>query len=211
MTVYTKLINIQAELKAPKSQRNSHMGYKYRNAEDILEAVKPLLLKHKATLFISDDIVFVEGRYYVKAVATFIDIETGESVQASALAREEDMKKGLDSSQVTGSTSSYARKYALNGLFLIDDTKDSDYSGSSDEDESNKPTYTNNNSDLSYGDKTRDIILTDKQLNYLNSLCAKKNTNKEKAIMAYNQKFNKNISLTNLTREDFDTLLSLLK
>ena len=126
MSVYTKLLNVQSELKAPKSQYNSFGGYKYRSCEDILEALKPILNKNKATIIISDDILFVEGRYYIKATVKFIDIENGETIENSALAREEESKKGMDSSQITGSVSSYARKYALNGMFAIDDTKDSD-------------------------------------------------------------------------------------
>ena len=126
MSVYTKLLNVQLELKAPKSQYNSFGEYKYRSCEDILEALKPILNKNKATVIISDDILFVEGRHYIKATVKFIDTENGEMVENSALAREDEVKKGMDSSQITGSVSSYARKYALNGMFAIDDTKDSD-------------------------------------------------------------------------------------
>lgn len=119
------LKHIQNELKAPKNQTNTFGGYKYRSAEDILEAVKPLLYKYNCTLTISDDIVEVGGRIYVKATATLKD---GSAVEtATAFAREPETKKDMDDAQVTGSTSSYARKYALNGLFAIDDTKDADY------------------------------------------------------------------------------------
>lgn len=130
MTIYEKLLNVQTELKAPKGQYNAFGKYKYRNCEDILEAVKPLLKKHKCTVFLHDDIVLVDSdnvaRFYIKATACFVDIESGEQVEATAFAREEETKKGMDGSQVTGASSSYARKYALNGLFAIDDTKDSD-------------------------------------------------------------------------------------
>ena len=126
MNVYEKLIKVQAELKAPKSKFNSFGKYKYRSLEDILEGVKPLLEKNKASLVIADSIEQVGDRYYLKATATFIDTENGESVSNSALARESADKKGQDDSQITGTASSYARKYALNGLFLIDDTKDAD-------------------------------------------------------------------------------------
>lgn len=126
MGVNEKLLLVQIELKAPKNAYNSFGKYKYRSCEDILEAVKPVLNKYKATLTVSDDIVLIGDRYYVKARARFVDIETGDSIENVAFARESDEKKGMDSSQVTGATSSYARKYALNGLFLIDDTKDSD-------------------------------------------------------------------------------------
>lgn len=127
MSVYEKLIAVQSELKAPKNQRNSFGNYNYRSCEDILEALKPVLAKHKATVFISDNPSVRENLWtYIEATATFVDIESGESVRVTAYAREAEMKKGMDVSQVTGSASSYARKYALNGLFLIDDTKDAD-------------------------------------------------------------------------------------
>ena len=132
MSVYKKLIEVQTKLKAPKSQYNSFGKYSYRNCEDILEALKPILKEVGATIIISDEVVPVNERYYVKATVKFIDTETGEVVEASANAREEDGKKGMDSSQLTGSTSSYARKYALNGLFAIDDTKDSDFTNTHD-------------------------------------------------------------------------------
>lgn len=120
-----ELITIQSELKAPKSQFNKFGGYKYRKAEDILEAVKPLLNKQKCTLTITDDIVMVGNRIYVKATAT-IKNEKGEFETTTGWAREEETKKDMDGSQITGASSSYARKYALNGLFAIDDNADSD-------------------------------------------------------------------------------------
>jgi hypothetical protein len=120
-----ELIAIQSELKAPKSQFNKFGGYKYRKAEDILEAVKPLLNKQKCTLTITDDILMVGNRIYVKATAT-IKNEKGECETTTGWAREEETKKGMDGSQITGASSSYARKYALNGLFAIDDNADSD-------------------------------------------------------------------------------------
>ena len=116
------LHDIQANLKAPKGQFNKFGGYKYRNCEDILSAVKPLL--DGATLVISDEIVMIGDRVYVKATATLSDGKV--SVSTTAFAREPLAKKGMDESQVTGAASSYARKYALNGLFAIDDTKDAD-------------------------------------------------------------------------------------
>lgn len=118
------LIEIQKELKAPKSHRNNFGNYNYRSCEDILEAVKPLCMAHSAMLTITDEIVQVGDRYYVKATATITDDKS--SISVSAYAREADTKKGMDESQITGTASSYARKYALNGLFLIDDTKDAD-------------------------------------------------------------------------------------
>lgn len=126
MSIYPKLLLIQAELKAPKSQYNSFGKYNYRNCEDILEALKPLMTKYGATVLLDDEIININNRFYVKATAHFIDTESGEQITTSAFAREEENKKGMDGSQVTGASSSYARKYALNGLFCIDDTKDSD-------------------------------------------------------------------------------------
>ena len=127
MTVYKKLFEVQQELKAPKNQRNTFGNYNYRSAEDILEALKPVLKNHNATVFISDKIVVKENFWtYAEATATFVDIETGDFVSSNGYAREEETKKGMDPSQITGSASSYARKYALNGLFLIDDSVDPD-------------------------------------------------------------------------------------
>ena len=124
--VYMKLVEVQSKLKAPKSQFNKFGNYAYRNCEDILEALKPLLSEVKAIVNISDDVVLVGERYYIRATATFVDVETGEAVSNNAYAREELAKKGMDGSQITGTASSYARKYALNGLLDIDDTKDAD-------------------------------------------------------------------------------------
>lgn len=124
--IYAKLSYIQTNLKAPKNLYNKFGGYKYRNAEGILEAVKPYLAKTNTSCIMEDKIVMIGERYYVKATATLIDNETGMLVMTSAYAREAENKKGMDESQVTGATSSYARKYALNGLFALDDTKDAD-------------------------------------------------------------------------------------
>lgn len=122
-----RLLSIQSELNAPKNLYNKFGGYAYRSCEAILESVKPLLLKNNLTLTIKDELVNIGDRYYVKAVATLLDAETGNIVaETTAFAREEETKKGCDQSQITGASSSYARKYALNGLFLIDDAKDSD-------------------------------------------------------------------------------------
>ncbi len=124
MDLFNKLTLIQNELKAPKNQYNKFGKYNYRNCEDILEAVKPLLAKHDATLIVTDSIQEIGGRFYVHAAAR---LSSGEDIiTANGYARECDSKKGMDDAQLTGSCSSYARKYALNGLFLIDDTKDAD-------------------------------------------------------------------------------------
>lgn len=136
-----ELIAIQSELKAPKSQFNKFGGYKYRKAEDILEAVKPLLAKQKCTLIITDDVVLIGNRIYVKATAT-IKNEKGECETTNGWAREEETKKGMDGSQITGASSSYARKYALNGLFAIDDNADSDTTNDGQNQEAQQQTQT---------------------------------------------------------------------
>ena len=122
--IFGVLQAIQSELVAPKGQYNSFGKYNYRSAEDILEALKPILKKHNAAITLSDEIVYIEGRYYVEASVTLY--AEGEAIGAKASAREEETKKGMDGSQITGTASSYARKYALNGLFAIDDNKDPD-------------------------------------------------------------------------------------
>ena len=126
MNVYEKLMAVQTKLRAPKGQYNQFGHYSYRSCEDILEALKPLLAEVGAIVNISDEVKLIGDRFYVEATAMFLDCETGDSVVARASAREDETKKGMDLAQVTGSVSSYARKYALNGLFAIDDNKDSD-------------------------------------------------------------------------------------
>lgn len=128
MTISEKLAAIQAELKAPKNQRNNFGGYNYRSCEDILEAVKPLLAKYEATIVLSDEIVQLGERYYIKATATFASAKNDDTpaISNTAFAREAETKKGMDEAQITGTASSYSRKYALNGLLLIDDAKDAD-------------------------------------------------------------------------------------
>lgn len=121
-----RVLLVQSELNAPKNQYNKFGGYAYRNCEDIYNAVKPLLKKYLLSLVITDDVVVIGDRFYIKATATVFDTLSTEMLKNVSFAREELTKKGMDSSQVTGASSSYARKYALNGLFLIDDVKDSD-------------------------------------------------------------------------------------
>lgn len=145
MNIYEKLSNIQQELKAPKNQYNNFGGYSYRSCEDILEAVKPLLKEYKCVLQLEDHLENIGNRYYIKAFARLIDVEKPylEDEEIScvnqivniAYAREEENKKGMDGSQITGASSSYARKYALNGLFLIDDVKDSDTTNTGDKED----------------------------------------------------------------------------
>ena len=137
--VYQKLNAIQTALKAPKSQYNEFGKYKYRKAEDILESVKPLLAQHGCTITCSDELILVGSRYYIKATVTLTDMESGQAVSTTAWAREEEDKKGMDGSQITGASSSYARKYALNGLLCIDDTADSDTTNVGDSKPTAKP------------------------------------------------------------------------
>lgn len=140
MSVYEKLNAIQTELKANKNQYNTFGNYYYRSLEDIQEALKPLLKKHKCCVVLSDDITLVGDRFYNKSTAKIIDIETGEAVEANAMAREPSERKGMDSSQITVSTSSYSRKSAMNGLFAIDDNRDPDTTTK--DEEPNKKTET---------------------------------------------------------------------
>uniref|UniRef100_UPI004028BBCB ERF family protein n=1 Tax=Alloprevotella sp. TaxID=1872471 RepID=UPI004028BBCB len=121
-----RVVIVQKELKAPKSQYNSFGKYRYRNAEDILNSVKPLLAVNDLILTLSDELIALGSRIYVKATATLQDCNTANAISVDAYAREDEVRKGMDGSQITGAASSYARKYALNGLFLIDDTKDAD-------------------------------------------------------------------------------------
>ena len=183
MSIYTKLMNVQNELKVPKNNTNTFGNYKFRNAEDILEALKPLLKKYNATVIITDDVVTTGDRYYIKATVKFIDTETGETIETSALAREEENKKGMDSSQITGSTSSYARKYALNGLFAIDDTKDSDTTNKHLKDE---PT------------------LSDAQIKRLYTISSKAGYSADKVKNMIKQKYNKEIKQMN--RSEYDNV-----
>ncbi len=192
-SVYLKLVEVQSKLKSPKSQFNKFGNYAYRNCEDILEALKPLLAEVKAVVNISDEVVLVGERYYIKATVKFIDAETGDVVEASAMAREEESKKGMDSSQLTGSTSSYARKYALNGLFAIDDTKDSDTTNTHGKEDS----------------KSNVITLTDKQLNRMYAIAKLGGYDKIKVDKLINQKYNKNAN--EMTKAEYDNVVEGLQ
>lgn len=139
MNVREKLQHVQGNLKAPKGQKNTFGNYNYRNCEDILEAVKPLLAEVRAVIVVGDELQQVGDRYYIKATAKFLDCDGEAYISNTAYAREEESKKGMDASQITGSTSSYARKYALNGLLAIDDTKDSDATNQHGKDDIQKP------------------------------------------------------------------------
>jgi len=126
MSIYLKLASIQKNLVAPKGQYNDYGGYNYRSCEDILKALKPLCDEERCVLFINNTIESMNGKNYIGATVTLVDTETGEQISSTAHAREADTRKGMDDSQITGSSSSYARKYALAGLFCIDNEKDAD-------------------------------------------------------------------------------------
>lgn len=202
--VYEKLMNIQNELKAPKSQYNEFGKYHYRSCEDILESLKPVLAKHQAAVTISDEIVLIGDRYYVKATAALIDVEKGDKVEVSAYAREDVQKKGMDVSQLTGSTSSYARKYALNGLFAIDDTKDSDATNKHGQE---KKQNTQKQADESK--KDINSLATDKQIKAIYALLKNKNYSEESLKNYINNAYNKD-SVTELTKQEASDVIQIL-
>ena len=188
--IVEKLSAIQVELKAPKGQYNSFGKYNYRSCEDILEGVKPLLDKYRVALTLNDEIVLIGDRYYVKATATLYDRE--QTLSATAYAREEETKKGMDSAQLTGSTSSYARKYALNGLFSIDDTKDSDATN----DDSKTPSKASGK-------------VSEKQIKRLIAIAIKKGYNAEQLSGMVYKKYQK--ATNDLTKEEYDVIVSGLE
>lgn len=177
MGIVEKLMRIQTEIKAPKKLYNSFGKYNYRNVESICEAVKPYLTREKVLLTLSDEIIEIGGRVYVKATAQLGDTETQEIYKVSAYARESAEKKGMDESQITGTASSYARKYALNGLFLLDDTKDAD----SDE-------YHNQTSESKSGNKTEQKpsdYISEEEFQVITKLVRQKNVNEQKLMEQY--------------------------
>ena len=185
MNIYEKLLAVQTKLKAPKNRRNSFGKYNYRSCEDILEAVKPLLAEVKASVFIQDMITEIAGRVYIEAQAYFTDIEkpTEPPICVTAYAREPLDKKGMDESQITGTASSYARKYALNGLFLIDDVKDPDSDEYKTEtEEKAKASAKKGKSDTS----ALDAYVNAGQLETLNMLLRKAEITEEKFCGVYN-------------------------
>ena len=194
--IYKKLMLVQSKLKAPKNQYNSFGKYSYRSCEDILEGLKPLLNEVEAIITLNDEVVNIGERFYIKAIATFIDIATGEKVEVSALAREYETKKGMDLAQVTGSVSSYARKYALNGLFAIDDTKDSDSTNKHDKDKSSNVT------NLNTENKWTNAKLTDSQIKRLYAIAYKKGIAADKVKEQVLKKFNKDVK--DLTKTEYD-------
>lgn len=203
LNVYEKLSRIQAEMKAPKNLYNNFGGYHYRNAEGICEAFKKYESIYGVMLKISDSLDEIAGRVYIKATAEFIDCETGDKVSTSALAREPEDKKGMDSSQITGTASSYARKYALNGLLLLDDTKDAD----SDEyhEETTKKASKADYSKPNYPNVVYKALATEPQKNLIKELCEKHSVDLEEWLKK------KNATFETLTMEQAGNMLNQLK
>lgn len=200
MSIKQKLLAIQQELKVPKKNRNTFGDYMYRNCEDILEEVKPLCAKHNAVLTIQDDVILVGDRYYIRATAILRDVDIDESILSTALAREELEKKKYDASQLTGSASSYARKYALNGLLAIDDTKDPDNTNNgTDGKQENK-----NDKTLPKPQKTEELKLTRKQ-RIMKTINGTGITPED--IAAKLKSIYGNISVDNLSEEDYQDFL----
>jgi hypothetical protein len=191
-SIYKKLLDVQTELKAPKGQFNKFGNYSYRSCEDILESLKPLLKQVKATVVLTDEIKLVGDRYYIEATCKFIDIETGDVLENTSLAREDENKKGMDLAQVTGSCSSYARKYALNGMFCIDDVKDADATNNGKED--------NNKSHSQVDASARK--LSDKQLARLYAIANKAGADKDLVKQQVFKKFGKEVK--DLTKPEYD-------
>jgi hypothetical protein len=189
--VYEKLLQIQSKLKVPKGQYNEFGKYKYRSCEDILEALKPLLAEVKAAVILNDEIVQVGERIYIKATASFIDIEDKQTITTTAYAREEETKKGMDGSQITGASSSYARKYALNGLFAIDDNKDSDATNNQG-DSTDKPNTSNKSN----------AELSEAQVKRLFAIAYSAGINKEKVEKQVKGSFKKDVK--DLNRSEYD-------
>lgn len=181
MSIQEKLMRIQTEIKAPKNLYNSFGKYKYRNAEGICEAVKHFLQKEKCALTLDDDIVEVGGRVYVKAIATLKDCETDEFIEVKAFARESFEKKGMDDSQITGTASSYARKYALNGLLLLDDTKDED----SEECKTYKEEKVKAEEDAKKTEEVGNMKIAEVKQNILRQKCAEEGVDVAKLLKLY--------------------------
>lgn len=201
MNIYEKLTEVQNELKAPKSRYNSFGKYNYRSCEDILEAVKPLLKSKKLAMTVKDEVYSVGDRFYIMAVVTVFDCESEEKITTTAYAREDSEKKGMDGSQITGSSSSYARKYALNGMFAIDDTKDADSWNTHGKDKSSEKKEEQKEQKVDYA--------TDEQIGKINYMC---NANPEfkEALPKALKKYGVN-NVVQLTKEQAEELIERLK
>ena len=196
MKIYEQLANVQHELKCNKSLYNSFGKYSYRSTELIMEAVKPLLFSNDLCLIITDSVELIGDRFYIKATATVYNKE-GEQISTTAYAREEEGKKGMDASQVTGSTSSYARKYALNGLLAIDDTKDADATNTHGVTSDSKATSTNSKAN----NTTSTYKLTEGQIKRLYAIGYKKGYSREYMNKLVNTKYKK--SVEDLSKEEY--------
>lgn len=211
MTIYEKLAKIQSTLKAPKNQYNAFGKYKYRNCEDILEAVKPLLAEVKAVVIIGDELELIGSRFYVKATARFIDCETDAQITNTAYAREEDTKKDMDGSQITGASSSYARKYALNGLFCIDDTKDADATnGMSDQETSQNGKGGQKQSNQQRDPRDMQQAMTEQHYNILIRACDNAQMDSGKAEAFWKERY-KVKSLADIPDSQFEFMLTSMK
>ena len=216
MSIYKKLLNIQTELKAPKGQYNNFGKYSYRSCEDILEALKPLINKNSVALIVGDEIVQIGERYYIKATAKLIDVETNEEIINTAYAREEESKKGMDGSQVTGASSSYARKYALNGFFGIDDNKDSDTTNdggnaNKSKNSSNANNGTNNgNTNNTNNNNRNSAFVTEKQIKRLYAI-ANECEFPIKRIKDGCKKLYGKDHLNEMTTVEYDNLIKMVK
>ena len=194
MNIYKKLFNIQQELRAPKDLHNSFANYNYRTTEAILEAAKPLL-KENNLIILLDDEVETRGEYnYIRATAKIVDIETGEHIETSALAREDKDRKKFDAPQISGSCSSYARKYALSGLLAIDNTKDSDVTNTQQDEEENKtPTPGNTQTDKVISFQEQQDLITKSEIMFIYSRGFQAGYSQDQVKNHIIKKFNKTI------------------
>ena len=194
MNIYKKLFNIQQELRAPKDLHNSFANYNYRTTEAILEAAKPLL-KENNLIILLDDEVETRGEYnYIGATAKIVDIETGEHIETSALAREDKDRKKFDAPQISGSCSSYARKYALSGLLAIDNTKDSDVTNTQQDEEENKtPTPGNTQTDKVISFQEQQDLITKSEIMFIYSRGFQAGYSQDQVKNHIIKKFNKTI------------------
>ena len=203
MNIYEKLNKIQTELNCPKRQKNTFGGYQFRSASDILEAVKPLLKKYNLTLTVTDEVQLIGDRFYIKATATIYDTEKeGHYIQTSAYAREGKEQRGMSDAQLTGSTSSYARKYAMNGLFSIDDVEDPDATNT--HGNTNYQQQSPNSSHVPLNASKGQKKLTAKQITRLYALAYNAGYNKDKIEEMVQKKFNKEID--NLSKSEYDNV-----
>lgn len=189
MSIYEKLLTIQTKLNAPKNQYNTYGHYHYRSCEDILAALKPLLQEQEMVLFISDQLELIGERYYTKATVRLVNLEDNKELSNTAYAREEESKKGMDGSQITGASSSYARKYALNGLFGIDDVKDSDTTNT--------------------GENDAVFVPSEKQISRLYAIAKSKGHSKEKVDKGIQSRLGKNIE--ELTKSEYENICNAYK